>query len=308
MVAACIHRQHDHRRARAQHVAGRGQHAQDFARARRFQRVLHLHGFDDGQRLPAPHAVAGAHLHSRQRAVHGRAEQLGVVRQIVRQRGCERLRAAGRAHRMQRRMAWLAILGLRRERRQRGIQVLGVDRVAPYVVAQQQVLQQPAVGVDALDAELAQRAIGLGQRALVVAAGLVHDQLGQQRIEARVDGHAGMARAVDAHAGAAGRLVGVDAAAGGAQLALRVEVLRVDAQLHRDAARRWCLRQPEVIEILAAGDGQLHLDQVHAGHHFRDGVLHLQARVGLHEPELAIGAQQGIQRCQCRDRRWRVPA
>jgi hypothetical protein len=70
----------------------------------------------------------------------------------------------------------------------------------------QQVLQEGEIGRRASDAELAQSAIGFGgyggQRSL---AGM-HDQLGQQRIETRAGAIAGVAEAVDAHAGTGWRI------------------------------------------------------------------------------------------------------
>ena len=47
------------------------------------------------------------------------------------------------------------------------------------------------------------------------------------------------------------------------------------------------MRQAQFGEGGAGGDAQLHLYQVDAGDRFGDAVLHLDARVGLHEHEVA---------------------
>ena len=62
-------------------------------------------------------------------------------------------------------------------------------------------------------------------------------------------------------------------------------ILGADARLDRVPARTdlvLCERQP-----LAGGDAQLPLDEVEAGDELGDRVLDLQARVHLHEVELA---------------------
>ncbi|KAF1056957.1 MAG: hypothetical protein GAK44_00036 [Pseudomonas delhiensis] len=85
------------------------------------------------------------------------------------------------------------------------------------------------------------------------------------------------------------------------------EALEVDPQLHGITARRGNigLAQVEVGEAGAAGQAQLRLYQVEAGDGFGHGVLDLDARVGLHEKEVAAvlveeefeGAQAAVVHC-----------
>ena len=49
-------------------------------------------------------------------------------------------------------------------------------------------------------------------------------------------------------------------------------------------------------QLFAAGDAELQLDEVEAGDGFGDGVLDLQARVHLHEEEVAGGVEQELHR------------
>ena len=61
--------------------------------------------------------------------------------------------------------------------------------------------------------------------------------------------------------------------------------LHVDANLDRRPARlgNLRLRQADIFKRLTARQPNLQLNQVHPGNRFRDGVLDLQARIGLDE-------------------------
>ncbi len=72
----------------------------------------------------------------------------------------------------------------------------------------QQGLQEGDIGRHAGDLEFAQRAIGLGRGIDHMVSRRMHDQLGQQGIEARAGLIAGIAEAVDAHAQPGRRLIG----------------------------------------------------------------------------------------------------
>ena len=63
--------------------------------------------------------------------------------------------------------------------------------------------------------------------------------------------------------------------------------LRVDARLHRVAGKHDVVLRHG--EHLTGGDPHLPFDEVDAGDHLGDGVLHLQAGVHLHEEELVRG-------------------
>ena len=113
----------------------------------------------------------------------------------------------------------------------------------------------------------------------------MHDQLGEQRIEGRTGAIAGIAEAVDAHAGSGGRLKDRDHTAGWPRVAALVHGFHVNAKLHRVAAGRGdlLLKQTELCKRGAAGDGDLCLDQIDAKDRLGHGVLDLQARISLDE-------------------------
>ena len=165
----------------------------------------------------------------------------------------------------------------------------GGDLVALYVGMLQQILQKGPIAAHALQAELAQCPIGAAQHAGIVSRAL-HDQLGQQRVERRVGGVAAVTVAIDAHAMATGRLVGSQGAAAGGGAAVGLHGFQVDAQLHSEApwGRYARLFQIQFGEAGAGRQTDLQLRQIQPGHRFGDGVLDLDARVGLHEYEIAI--------------------
>jgi hypothetical protein len=59
---------------------------------------------------------------------------------------------------------------------------------------------------------------------------------------------------------------------------------------------RWLTSSWREGDRLAGRHPDLQLDQIDAGHHFRDRVLHLQASVHLQEIEIALAIDQKLQR------------
>ena len=147
-----------------------------------------------------------------------------------------------------------------------------------------------AVGDQAVDA-------GTPQHPRQLAAGLlarrrVHHHLGQHRVVERRHLAAGDEPAVDADP----RLLGDLERGQDARLRLVVggRVLGVEPDLDRvtvgstgvsTPGRRWRSSLLDRRETTALGDGQLHLDQVHAVHQLGDRVLDLEAGVHLQEEE-----------------------
>ena len=134
------------------------------------------------------------------------------------------------------------------------------------------------------------------------------DHFRQQRVERRAGFVTDIAEAVGAHAGARGRLVGRQPAAGRAHCAVLAQRLHVDARLNRVAARlrQRVAGQPQLGQRRPARHAQLRLHQVNARHLLGDGVLHLQPRVGLQERERRVaipsrpirGVDQKLERAQ----------
>ena len=160
----------------------------------------------------------------------------------------------------------------------------------------------------ALDPELAEGAIRLVRHRVgeVRRGRRWHDQLGQQRVEARAGAVAGVAERVDPHAAGRRRLERGQRAAGRARACPSASMrLHVDAHLERDsrAAPGTCAcSRPRSASERAGGDLQLHLDQVECRHLLGHRVLDLQAGVGLDEREAArrpLGGRRrpGTRRC-----------
>ena len=144
--------------------------------------------------------------------------------------------------------------------------------------------------MDAVDAEFGERAARAGYGVGEVGDWRVGDQFGEEGVEVWVGGVAGVAVAVGPDAGAGGRFVGGEHPSGGADLAVGLDSLHVDAGLDRVAARRGDigLAEAEIDERLAGGDAQLRAHQIDADHFFGDGVLDLKARVGFDKREIAL--------------------
>ena len=100
-----------------------------------------------------------------------------------------------------------------------------------------------------------------------------------------------MGGGIHAHAGAAGDLKRGDASGGGHE---GLGIFGVDAALDAVAAKLH--RADGVLELLAGGNADLRLDQVHVGDHLGDRMFHLNARVHLDEVERAVLVHQELDR------------
>ena len=110
------------------------------------------------------------------------------------------------------------------------------------------------------------------------------DDLGQQRVEARVRLVPRRRVGVGAHTGPGGGLEHLQDAAGGAHRAIGADRLEVHPRLHSEAADLELAIEPEVGEGLTRGEPELRLDEVDARHLLGDRVLDLEAGVRLDEP------------------------
>ena len=161
---------------------------------------------------------------------------------------------------------------------QPGVQVTGHD-----LGAGEQEAAEVDVGAQAQHVGAGQRRVESCQR--LGAVGAVGDDLAEHGVVVTADDCSHPQTGVHADP-AARRLLETEHRAAGGQEALG-RVLGVDAGLDRVA------REGDVLlaqrQLLARGDADLPVDQVHAGDHLGDRVLHLQAGVHLHEEELVRG-------------------
>ena len=166
------------------------------------------------------------------------------------------------------------------------VEVADVERAEPRRLEQR--LQQARVDRHPGDVELGQRPHRPACRLLQRAAG--GDHLGQQRVVARADRVARVARGVDADAAPGRGLEPAQRAVAGQQRAVRPQGLGVDPGLHGHPARRRV--QGQRGEGGAVGDAQPELDQVQPGDLFGDRVLDLQPGVDLEEGDLVVLDQE----------------
>ena len=181
----------------------------------------------------------------------------------------------------------------------------GIEAVRGEIGMPQQALEKPDVGRDALDPELAERAVGPRHRRGKVRRGRVRDQLGQQRIEVRVGRVAGIGERIHAQAGPRRRFERGQRPAGGFRRAVLAHRLHVDAHLDRKAARLRNVRleHSKLGERAPVRELQLELDEIDAGHFLGHRMLDLKAGVGLDEGELrvavaCIGVEQKLERAE----------
>ncbi|MDT4831994.1 hypothetical protein FQZ97_655290 [compost metagenome] len=257
-----------------------GQRADDAALAG-LDHELHLHRLQHGHRLASGHGIAHLHVQAHQYALARRMQRHAAGRRLdlagpgragVGRGGEEQVRM-GRLLRCQQ----LADLPF---------DEAGVHTVREFRPAQQ-VLQEVDIARHPLQAEFAEGAVGAAQGGGKVFA--LDDQLGQQRVVAGAGLVARVAVTVDADACAAGWFIGADHSTGRAGAAIGLHAFQVDPQLHGEAARSHRFQQAKVGQAGAARQAQLRLHQVDAGDGLGDAVLDLDARVGLHEHEVATG-------------------
>mmetsp|Transcript_6174 Transcript_6174/g.22712 ORF Transcript_6174/g.22712 Transcript_6174/m.22712 type:complete len:591 (-) Transcript_6174:66-1838(-) len=184
---------------------------------------------------------------------------------------------------------------LREGRQHRRVQALGREQVGLVLVDEVgvqlglreapvvgQLAKEADVGGESCHSQLVQSSVERPQRARAVLA--PHHQLGDHRVVEDADVvallHARLHAHPPAHARGEARVLQPPRRRQEAALGL----LRVDARLEGvppDGQLALGERQ-----ALAHGHAQLPLHEVGAGDHLGDGVLHLQARVHLHEEEL----------------------
>ncbi len=185
------------------------------------------------------------------------------------------LRWGRRRHRHEAR--WVRRRAFADERRQVVFDEARAVAAGAEVGVQEDALQEPDVGLDAFDAELGKRPVGPVHGLGEDVAAAMSDNLREQRIVSRAGLVAGVAKGVDAHTGAGGRVEGGKQAAGRHGVAVRPHGLHVHAHLDGVAARRGHLVLPQTKARERRSAGQLELDahQVEARDLFRDRVLHL---------------------------------
>ena len=134
-----------------------------------------------------------------------------------------------------------------------------------------------------------ERELHLGDRLVAIAP--VHDELGDHRVVERWHGVPSIGMRIHAHAVAARHVEYVDLSR--RRLEVPHRVLGVHAALdHVPAQRRGLLlphRHPR-------RDADLFLHEIHSGQHLGHGMLHLDARVHLHEEELAVRIKEHLDR------------
>ncbi len=291
-------------------VADRHGDLADDARDLGGDHVLHLHGFHDHQRLARAHRVADPGRDADHRALERRAQGLGPLGtfrhglflgrlgllppEVEDGQGVDRVDQVagpfwcGRPARGGVEVELRVRLGLAGQLAHLRLDEPRVHLAGGHGRMGQQVLQEGDVGGRALDAKLRERAVGLGDGAAEAARACVHDHLGQQAVEPRRGAIAGVAEAVDSHAGPGRRLIDRERPAGRPRRAVRRHGLQVHSRLHRMAARRGhpVLAERQVGQSVAGGDLQLQAHQVQARHLLGDRVLHLQTRVALDEDQV----------------------
>ena len=171
------------------------------------------------------------------------------------------------------------------------------DAARRDVGVRDQCREQAGVGGHALDAELAERPPRPLERRLQGVT--PRDDLGDEGVEAGVDGAARPGRRVDPHTGPGRRVEDGDRAGRGQHRAVGPQRLGVDPHLDGRAVRRWrrpVPREAELGEGLATRQAQLGLHDVDAGHRLGHGVLHLEPGVGLEERDPTVGVDEQLDR------------
>ena len=119
------------------------------------------------------------------------------------------------------------------------------------------------------------------------------DDLGDQRIERHAGAIAGIAERIDPDAGAGGQVERRDPAGARDGLAGRRHRLQVDPRLNGVAAGRARAVEAKLGERRSGGDLNLRLDEIDIEHFLGDGVLDLQAGIGLDEGEPGLARPIG---------------
>src|ERR1035441_10354074 len=164
-------------------------------------------------------------------------------------------------------------------------EIMNIEAAALKGRMREDLLVQCGVGLDPLDDQLGKRVTHARDRG--VARITVRDELTNQRVIVRRDAVARIDVAVDANAGAAGRMPELDRSGRGHE---RARILGVDAAFDGVAAELHIgLR---VGQLLAGRDRELRLDQIDTGNQFGHRMFDLNPRIHLNEIELAILVQE----------------
>ena len=143
-------------------------------------------------------------------------------------------------------------------------------------------------GLEAVYLELVEGACGAGDG--LRASGGPDDKLGEEGIVEGGDGVAWVEVGVDAHARAAGDAEGGDGSARGEEV--------VGGVFGGDAAFDGVAAPVHVplgaSQLVSVGDADLLPDEVNAGDHLGDGVLHLDAGVHLQDVEAVVGVDHEL--------------
>ena len=122
-----------------------------------------------------------------------------------------------------------------------------------------------------------------------LAIAVVDDQFGDHRVVVRKHFAFRVSRCIDAHAWSSRKVKGVDCPRRWCE---RNRVLGIDPTLDTCTVEGdFFLR---IAERLSRRDADLLFDEIDAGDHFRHRMLHLDARVHLHEVELPVLIQQKL--------------
>ena len=165
--------------------------------------------------------------------------------------------------------------------------------------------EEPEVGRDPREPELPERPAELagrrreGLRTRFRFSVTPHDDLGDQRIEARIRDVSRVSARIDAHPGTARRLEDLDDPAGRTHRAVRLQGFEVHPRLHRVAAARDAV--PFLGERGAGRELDLEADEVDPHELLRHRMLDLDPRVGLDEVPGAGFVHQELERAEVRE-------
>ena len=161
----------------------------------------------------------------------------------------------------------------------------GMETAGHHLGMREQFAEEADIGRDPLQPELPERPPELARsRREGLRSGRAvgsNDDLGDERVEARVRGVSRVAARVDPHPGSARRLEGLDDASGGANRPVRPQGFQVYPRLHREAVARDAV--PPRRQWRAARKVELKPDEVDPRELLRNGVLDLDPGVRLDE-------------------------
>ena len=148
------------------------------------------------------------------------------------------------------------------------------------------VAEEAEVGGHALDAALGQCRAELCGGFCERAPGPMHNELGQQRVEVRIDCQARISGRVHAHTRACRKFDHVDGAATWFRQTARLDRFGVDTSLDRPAPNGGRFGEIEIRQRCTLCKAELRGHNIDTADFFGDGVLDLDAGVGLDKPEL----------------------